>query len=68
MRKMGDVEEYAVLAHQAYCQSYLAHKGEPYWTRGDYFKLDETYKGYDRRMAKAVIDAYRRAVLKDGEG
>lgn len=59
---VGD-ERYARLAHAAYCGCYLLHKGEPYWTGGDYDKLDATYKGYDQTMADSVIDTYRRAVL-----
>ena len=43
--------------HKAYCIQYEAKKGEPYWTGGDYSKLDEATKEYDRVTVRAVLRA-----------
>ena len=37
--------------HKCYCRAYERRFGKPYWTNGDYSKLDEATKDYDREMA-----------------
>lgn len=38
--------------HKCYCRMYEKRFGKPYWTNGDYSKLDEPTKNYDREMAR----------------
>lgn len=44
-------EKLAAEVHALYCDQYLIDHGEPYWTGGDYSKLDEHAKQYDRNIA-----------------
>jgi len=53
--KLLDIEELAALVHKAYCEEYELKHGVPYWTNGDYNKLDEKVKSYDRATVRAVI-------------
>ena len=41
--------------HEAYCANYLKDKGIPYWTKGDYSKLDEKTKEIDKNTVRAII-------------
>lgn len=50
----GRIEELAERIHKAYCKHYQKVKGEPYWTGGDYSKLDEETKEYDRVIARLL--------------
>ena len=50
-----DVEPLSEAVHKAYCKYHIEHKGEEYWTKGDYNKLNEEGKEYDRRTVKAVL-------------
>lgn len=53
-----DMEKLAEKVHQVYCEHYKkVHQGEEYWTRGDYSKLTELDKEYDRVVIRAVIEA-----------
>lgn len=44
------LEEKAAKIHQIYCVQYEKEHGKPYWTGGDYSKLDEAAKEYDRNI------------------
>jgi len=55
------IEECSEAVHQAYCENYLERKGEPYWTGGDYSKLDEETKEIDRATVRAVLAISTRA-------
>jgi len=59
LEKPVDVEAIAEKVHIAYCEQYKRRKGEPYWTNGDYSKLDEATKEYDRVTVHAVLAALR---------
>jgi hypothetical protein len=50
------VEECSELVHKAYCNERLRQGKEEYWTKGDYSKLDEATKDYDRATVRAVLD------------
>lgn len=54
------VERLAEQVHKAYCDNYEKRTGEPYWTEGDYSKLDEESKEIDRVTALAVVKALRK--------
>lgn len=43
-------EEMAVEVHGVYCAQYEKNHGKPYWTGGDYSKLEESVKEYDRAL------------------
>jgi hypothetical protein len=47
-----DIEELSAEIHKCYCRTYEKNHGKPYWTNGDYSKLDEPTKDYDREMAR----------------
>ena len=57
--ELGEIglEYLAELVHIAYCTYYLESKGEPYWTKGDYSKLDEATKEIDRVTVKTILNA-----------
>jgi hypothetical protein len=59
------IEELSELVHKAYCKSYQIKHGKDYWTGGDYNKLTEEDKNYDRATVKVVIDACAIAVAKN---
>ena len=42
--------------HYLYCTQYVKDHGEPYWTNGDYSKLDERTKEYDRNIARFILE------------
>ena len=46
-----EVEIISAEIHKCYCRAYERRFGKPYWTNGDYSKLDEPTKNYDREMA-----------------
>lgn len=48
------IEKLSAEIHKCYCRAYERRFGKPYWTNGDYSKLDEPTKDYDREMAKWV--------------
>ncbi len=50
--------------HKAYCDERLKQHRETYWTGGDYNKLDEATKDYDRETVKAVLKAINYDSLK----
>jgi len=62
-RGMGreDIEIICEKVHKAYCKYHLENKGTEYWTKGDYSKLTEEGKEYDRRTVRAVLDALLQA-------
>lgn len=51
-----DIEKIAERVHKAYCEEYKKQKGKDYWTKGDYLKLTEKTKDYDRKTVKAVLN------------
>ena len=54
-----DIEAVCEKVHKAYCKYHLENKGIEYWTKGDYSKLTEEGKEYDRRTVKAVLEALK---------
>lgn len=53
-----DREELSAEIHKCYCRAYERRFGKPYFTNGDYSKLDEPTKDYDREMADWVIKTF----------
>ena len=49
------VERCAEAVHKAYCKNYFERNGKPYWTNGDYSRLDEQTKEIDRVTVRAVL-------------
>ncbi|KKN24448.1 hypothetical protein LCGC14_0894730 [marine sediment metagenome] len=50
-----EIEKLSEEIHKLYCEQYLKDNRKPYWTNGDYSKLDERTKEYDRNIAKFII-------------
>ena len=57
LKKELEIETIAEKVHIAYCEQYKKKKGKPYWTDGDYSKLDEATKEYDRVTVRTVLTA-----------
>jgi len=51
-----DIESLAAEVHKVYCDQRIKNGQEPYWTNGDYSKLDEPTKEYDRAMARWYLN------------
>jgi len=49
------IETLSEKIHKLYCEQYLEDNGKPYWTNGDYSKLTEQTKKYDRNIAKFIL-------------
>lgn len=62
MAKMKVTEAMCAKVHQAYCEKYKKKHGKTYWTGGDYSKLDEETKDFDRATAQAVTNENVRAI------
>jgi len=54
------LEECAEAVHKSYWAYHLKNKGEEYWTKGDYSKLDEPTKQIDRETVKAVFNVLKK--------
>lgn len=52
-----DKETICAIVHKAYCDTRIKQGKEPYWTGGDYNKLDEATKDLDRATVDAVLKA-----------
>ena len=52
-----NIEYICEVVHKAYCKERIKQGRDPYWTDGDYSKLDEATKDYDRVIVKAVLAA-----------
>lgn len=52
-----NIEFICEAVHKAYCDERVRQGKEPYWTGGDYNKLDEATKDYDRATVRAVLKA-----------
>ena len=53
-----DIEALSAEIHKCYCRAYERRFGKPYWTGGDYSKLEEVTKDYDREMARWVMENF----------
>lgn len=53
-----NVERLARQIHKIYCTEYNRQEGKPYWTEGDYSKLKEETKEYDRVLARYILENY----------
>jgi hypothetical protein len=60
-----DMEFVCEQVHKAYCKYHLENKGIEYWTKGDYNKLTDDGKEYDRRTVKAVLEAIHNLITKE---
>jgi 3-keto-L-gulonate-6-phosphate decarboxylase len=60
------IEKICEQVHKAYCKYHLEHKGTEYWTGGDYSKLTEEGKEYDRRTVRAVLAEQRQRAKERG--
>lgn len=64
------MEKLAEEVHHIYCEQYEKDHGKPYWTNGDYSKLDERVKEYDRnivRWAMKLLDEESGRIIKRAE-
>lgn len=66
-----NIEKLAEEVHKIYCAQYLKDHGKPYWTEGDYSKLDEKTKQYDRNIVlwhqeklEALLDSLKEDIAK----
>ena len=50
------IEKLSEQIHKLYCYQYLLDNKKPYWTNGDYSKLDERTKEYDRNIAYFILE------------
>lgn len=48
----SEIETLSAEVHQLYCAQYLKDHGKKYWTGGDYSKLEERVKEYDRNIVR----------------
>ncbi|MBU2118768.1 MAG: hypothetical protein KJ954_14365 [Alphaproteobacteria bacterium] len=46
------IEKLAAEVHGVYCRAYQERFNKPYWTGGDYSKLEEATKEYDRAFVR----------------
>ena len=60
-----DIEIICEKVHQAYCKYHLENKGTEYWTKGDYSKLTEEGKEYDRKTVRAVLEALDICIINE---
>ena len=51
-----EIEKLASEIHGVYCIAYEKRFGKPFFTGGDYAKLDEPTKDYNRALAKWHIE------------
>ena len=58
---IDEVETISAAIHRCYCRAYERRFGKPYWTGGDYSKLPEETKDYDREMARWHIEQMEKA-------
>ncbi len=49
-----ELEELSEKIHKLYCEQYKKDNKKDYWTKGDYSKLDEKTKEYDRNIARFI--------------
>lgn len=52
MTNEKELEQLSEEIHKLYCTQYEKDHGTPYWTNGDYSKLEERVKEYDRNIAR----------------
>lgn len=55
VESLREIEELSVEIHKLYCVQFEKDHGKPYWTEGDYSKLEERVKEYDRNIARFII-------------
>lgn len=53
---LRNIEQLSAEIHKLYCIQYEKDHGESYWTGGDYSKLEERVKEYDRNIARFVTE------------
>lgn len=51
-----ELETVSAEIHKLYCIQYEKDHSTPYWTEGDYSKLEERVKEYDRNIARFVLE------------
>ena len=59
------IEDMSERIHKVYCQYYIDVKGEEYWTKGDYSKLNEDTKDFDRESVKVCLKEVKLRLLKN---
>lgn len=52
MTEQEKIEKLACEVHKVYCKAYSKRFGKAYFTKGDYSKLDEGTKNYDRAFVR----------------
>ena len=56
-----NIEKLSENVHKAYCKEYKKQHGKDYWTKGDYTKLTEETKNFDRKIVKVLLKAIKEA-------
>ena len=56
-----NIEKISEKVHKAYCKEYKKQHGKDYWTKGDYSKLTEETKDFDRKIVKVLLKAIKEA-------
>ena len=54
-----DIEKISEAVHKSYCKQYKIKHSKEYWTGGNYSKLDEATKEFDRATVRAVLQALK---------
>lgn len=54
----GVIEGLAERIHWVYCEQHKKNEGKEYWSGGDYYKLEEKVKDYDRAMARFILENF----------
>lgn len=57
-------EKLAEEVHHVYCEQYEKDNGKPYWTNGDYSKLSEETKEYDRNIVRWHQEKLKQALTQ----
>lgn len=55
------MEALSAEVHKVYCEQYEKDNGKPYWTNGEYSKLDERTKEYDRNIVRWHLALLKKA-------
>ena len=63
----ANIEKISEAVHKTYCESYFRTHGKQYWTKGDYDKLSEEIKEYDRNTVRTVIFELKQALNMKGD-
>lgn len=58
------IETLSEQIHRLYCEQYEKDHDKPYWTTGNYSKLEERVKEYDRNIARFIFEREAELIKK----